>query len=75
MNILTIRGMGISKNEDGLWSLNDLHRSSGLGKDKAPNQWLRTGRATSLEEALDTKLHFCSLAVNRGGSNPSLYFM
>lgn len=41
-------GVIIRKNEDGFYSMNDIHKLSGSDPSKAPAQWLRTKEAQEL---------------------------
>ncbi len=43
-----IAGVEITTDEAGRFNLNALHRASGAGDHKAPNQWLRTKQAKEL---------------------------
>ncbi len=52
MNEVNIAGIKISQNENGLWSLNDLHRASGGNPNQRPRDFLDTERAKRLIEAL-----------------------
>ena len=56
---LTIANVIISQNDNGLYSLNDLHKASGGDPSKAPNKWLRTDRAKRLIEAIGSGGHIC----------------
>ena len=47
MNALSIASTSI-RQFDGLYSLNDLHQSSGGNKNHRPNQWLRLEQTQAL---------------------------
>ncbi len=47
-NTPMIAGVEITTDEAGRFNLNALHRASGTGDHKAPNQWLRTKQAKEL---------------------------
>ncbi len=43
-----VAGVEITKDIEGRYNLNALHKASNLGANKAPAQWLRTKQATEL---------------------------
>jgi len=57
---MKIANVEINKNDNGLYSLNDLHKASGGDVSKRPAQWLRTDRATRLIKALESDAHLCT---------------
>jgi len=54
MKKLTIANVTISQNENGLYSLTDLHKANGGGANKAPSQFLRTKRVQRLISELES---------------------
>jgi len=75
MNNLTILNVKISQNTNGLYSLNDLHKSHLVpGGDgvmivdpgKRPGSWLRTERAKRLIIALESTAHICAVETSEG---------
>jgi len=71
-----ICGVEILTDESGRYSLNMLHRASGLGEHKAPNRWQRTNMASDLIEELETQtadLQSGCIEVQRGGKNPGIW--
>lgn len=80
--IFNNNGMTISVNENGLYSLNDLHKASGGDPKNSPSRWLRTKIAQDLIrsvekrlERIESKSHnrLLVLEVNHGGSNQGAY--
>lgn len=51
-----IAGVEITTDEAGRFNLNALHRASGTGDHKAPNQWLRYKQAKELISELESQL-------------------
>ena len=77
-------GVEIPLDEHGRYNLNALHKASGEGDSKAPNQWLRTKHAKELIAELEAKLlkdnQAAYLQLGRkvvdsvhGGLNPGSY--
>jgi len=70
MNELIIANVLISQNINGLYSLNDLHKSHltpnkkgqlVIDPNKTPAQWLRADRKRKLVRALEGGAHMCEL--------------
>lgn len=66
----------VSTNADGLISLTDLWRASGLGNDRKPGQWLRWARAKEFiaevqRSTQDVKTHL--VVVKWGTKTPGTY--
>ncbi|WP_417534200.1 KilA-N domain-containing protein [Marinobacterium stanieri] len=62
-----IAGVEITTDEHGRFNLNALHRASGLGKHKAPNEWMRTKQAKELIGELEPGISgFKSVEVRKG---------
>lgn len=83
-NLPVIAGVEIITDAAGRFSLNCLHRASGEGDNKAPNQWLRTKQAKELIAELESKLlkkfqtaylqsAQKALDVVNGGTNPGTF--
>ncbi|MCG3462735.1 KilA-N domain-containing protein [Xenorhabdus bovienii] len=51
-NLPVIAGVEITTDSEGRFNLNALHKASGTGSNKAPNQWLRTKQAQELIDEL-----------------------
>ncbi|CDG95574.1 Protein kilA [Xenorhabdus bovienii str. puntauvense] len=51
-NLPVIAGVEITTDAEGRFNLNALHKASGTGSNKAPNQWLRTKQAQELIDEL-----------------------
>ncbi|MCX8967405.1 KilA-N domain-containing protein [Erwinia psidii] len=77
-------GVEIPLDEFGRYNLNTLHKASGEGDHKAPNQWLRTKHAKELIAELQAKLLKNNQAANmqlaqkvidsaHGGNTPGTY--
>lgn len=66
-----ICGVEITTDEYGRFNLNALHKASGLGADKAPNQWMRRSSAKSLinELAVNLQLGHEVIESKHGGDN------
>jgi len=60
LNNITITGLTISQNGNGLYSLNDLHKASGLPAHKAPGEFIKNDRTKK----------FINVLVGRGFSLP-----
>ncbi|EBG5613184.1 KilA-N domain-containing protein [Salmonella enterica subsp. enterica] len=56
----------IVPNDDGMYSLNELHRAAGGIASKRPNEWLRYSKTTDLIEEL-SRTGFPVLVVRNGG--------
>ena len=56
-----IAGIEITKDEDGRFNLNALHKASGLGKAKQPNNWLRLEQT---KELIDEMLNSSDMRNN-----------
>lgn len=52
---LTVLNTAIRQNEQGLYSLNDLHQASGGAKKHTPSRWLRYSQAKELIAALEKR--------------------
>lgn len=77
-NLPVVAGVEITTDEAGRFDLNALHNASGLGKNKAPNQWLRTDSAKDLLECLqeqtaNLQLGHAVISVVQGGANPGTF--
>lgn len=73
-----IAGVEITTDEHGRFNLNALHRASGLGDHKAPNQWLRHKQAKELIDELESQTansQSAQSAVNvvNGGTTPGTF--
>ena len=76
-----IAGVEITTDEAGRFNLNALHRASGTGDHKAPNQWLRYKQAKELISELESQLdqaansQFAQKAINsvHGGVCPGTF--
>lgn len=55
-NLPVIAGVEITTDAEGRFNLNCLHRASGAGKEKAPNEWLRLKQTKELITELESKL-------------------
>lgn len=55
-NLPVIAGVEIATDAAGRFNLNCLHRSSGTGKEKSPNEWLRLKQTKELVAELDSNL-------------------
>lgn len=69
-----IAGIEIPVDDEGKYNLNALHRASGTGADKAPNQWARSKQSKDLVDEI-TRLQLCSLPLEvvNGGKNPGTF--
>lgn len=64
--IFNNNGMTISVNENGLYSLNDLHKLSGGEANKSPSQWFRLDETKELiKECESLTVHICRVK-NKG---------
>lgn len=79
-----IAGIAITTDTEGRFNLNCLHRSSGTGKEKAPNEWLRLKQTKELVAELDSNLLKSiqtgnlrsaqkSVSVINGGNSPGTF--
>ena len=76
-----IAGVEITTDAEGRFNLNALHKASGEGDHKAPNQWLRGKQAKELISELEIQLDqtanlqsaYKSLNVVNGGVNPGTF--
>ncbi|HHR6132231.1 TPA: KilA-N domain-containing protein [Providencia alcalifaciens] len=77
-------GVEIPLDEHGRYNLNSLHKASGEGENKEPNQWLRTKQAKELITQLKAKLLKTNLPANmqvaqnvinvvKGGVSPGVF--
>lgn len=70
-NAPVIAGVAINTDAEGRFNLNALHKSSGLGTNKAPSQWLRTKVAQEVINKLQKEtVQICivSLEGRSGGT-------
>ncbi len=75
MNAPVIAGIQIRTDDEGLYSLNDLHRASGGRDAKRPKTWLETKQAHELIQELrqNSALGQEVLKVMKGGTTPGTY--
>ncbi|PHM61171.1 phage antirepressor KilAC domain-containing protein [Xenorhabdus ishibashii] len=83
-NLPVIAGVEITTDSEGRFNLNALHRASGTGSNKAPNQWLRTKQAQELINELESnslkniqtanmQSGLKVINVNNGGNNQGTF--
>jgi hypothetical protein len=70
---LSIMGIEIRQDLDGLYSLNDVHRASGALISKKPSEWLSNEQPSSIARKLEAKAGIPALNVYRGGRSPGTY--
>ena len=70
---LSIMGMEIRQDLDGLYSLNDVHRASGGNPGKRPKQWLENKQPQEIVDELSLKGGIPPLKVYHGGRNAGTY--
>lgn len=73
-----IAGVEITTDEAGRFNLNALHRASGTGDHKAPNQWLRSKQAKELiseltNQTANSQSGHEALNVINGGAAPGTF--
>lgn len=74
--MLTIQETRISRNENGLYSLNDLHRAAGGEKRHSPSYWLKNQQTVELIDFLAesvTGIPVTVSEVNRGGRDQGTF--
>lgn len=83
-NLPVVVGVKIPLDESGRYNLNAIHKASGEGTHKEPNQWLRSKRTKELIAELEAKLLKDNQAADlqaaqkvlnvvNGGANPGTY--
>lgn len=73
-NNVVIADIEITRDSEGRYNLNALHRASGLDPNKAPAQWLRNGGTQDIiKEIVDMQI--CTSPINaiKGGFNQGTY--
>lgn len=69
---VSVAGVSISSNEDGLYSLNDLHKASGGERKHEPHLWLRSREVKEvIEEMEKSDTHIC--VTKRGGKDQGTF--
>ena len=68
-----IAGTKVTCNEDGLYSLNDLHKASGGEKRHSPNYWLNLESTTEVLEELKGETDNVITVSKKGGSDQGTY--
>ncbi|CAK2395261.1 KilA-N domain-containing protein [Vibrio crassostreae] len=69
-----IAGIDIRVDDMGRYNLNNLHRASGFGSNKAPAQWLRTQQAKEIvREVTDMQICTSPLNIIKGGQSQGTF--
>jgi hypothetical protein len=72
-DLIQIGSVVIHADENGRFSLNDLHRAAG-GEDRhSPNRWTRTDGYQALVAELTPEMAFAPVESTRGGASPGTY--
>lgn len=80
-NNLAIMGVGIHRDAEGRYCLNDCHKAAGATKAKQPNEWLRTEQPNALIQEMAENCQsgnsrfggFPPVSVIKGGGAPGTY--
>jgi len=67
--MMRIANVEIQQNNNGLYSLNDLHKASGGEVRNRPGEWLRTDRAKRLIAELETNANIFAFAESARGAH------